>query len=226
MVTHKLELRPFAYFSIGFNEAGPILDALFTLSSKNRDIIVNKVSVKISNADTGHTHLLEWAIFLSPKAFAENKPNGDEFSFATGQNIEANSIKSLCVRLADLKLNDKFLFKAKEFQKKWDDFLTLNPQDGSETHEDYLVRVRKAFNDANLNLPYFSYLTDNFFWKEGNYNCQFIIETSFGTYSDLFNFDFYLSQEESERLSWNKAAIINKRITGEDGFFFVHKPLH
>jgi len=197
-VTPKVIILPDEEVSIGFTRFGPIFNLNLAVSASRRDIIINKINVKISHED-GSEYIFEWKGLTETISEITNL-EGDKAIVEKDQ-------PAMALKVATLSLTEKFVrFQEAKFHQGFHEVYN-----NFEAHFLYLKKSDPDFIEKSLKSKEFEDLMDyhksRFWWRKGNYKVEFTLESPNRYKQVNQTFEFNLKQYDIDRLYENVEKI-------------------
>ena len=166
---------------VGYTSLGPIFNIQMAFSVSNKDIIITGLKIKFTH-ESGESKIFSWQGIA--QKFAELKRyEGESFSWEKEHSVLAIKLNEKIIEDRFVRFQDEeYIFNKEELEAKLVKKLSYM-RDDNNIDVDLLV---KSAEMKDLE----AYIKHSMFWKQGNYNLEFLIESnhSFKIINNKFNF--------------------------------------
>lgn len=198
----KISIYPHPHTQVGYTTLGPIFNVTVALLSERKDIILNKISVRITH-ERGASHVFDWDGLSEDLSEIQN-PLGPTMSIKKTflplvVRVLHTGVAQVFVRFQykPFKVNFKKVFESAldkfQFLKKSGKLKTEGDIEGLASDKEF-AEITKLFNSE-------------FIWGAGQYTVEFIFHSSSAFAYKKIKYAFRLTQDDVDELKKNIESI-------------------
>lgn len=208
----NINIYKIGVIELGCNYMGPIMKLRGSLIALNTEYVINNIKLKVTRAD-GEWNIFELDYFITGK-MSINRTIHNEITKTQEEfhewpypfQLPTTRPHNYYMRFYDISVFNIIKNDYGKLVNNWRSLIYENKK--INTNELY-----KRFKQSALYLEYSEELKKNFFWKEGDYLIDILVETSYGK---IFNkkYSFKITKEHSKK--------IRNYIDGNLGAYFLN----
>jgi hypothetical protein len=202
----SIDVHPAGRVEIGFSTFGPTVGLQGTLQAIHRDAFVARSRVTIERVVDHLRHDFQWAVFRTQALFA----TGQQTEIAAGFLLSVAAPRRFNIQFHDTETADNFRQSLIALQKLWMDYLKANSIVLSDLPGSQIRNAYTAFSEAKLAeiTPLHQTIDRQFYWIPGTYSMRLEVQITRPTKLFAWNYDFTLTQADSDILRLNAIACL------------------
>lgn len=227
----KMSVYPTASIEIGFSNFGPTVALLGTLRADKGDIFVNTMRVRVVRLRDKAEHIFTWRAFR-PNEIAVGPNQGIQLHIARGFLVTPKAPKQYHVFFASDSFSNEYQSQVQPLRDSWIAFVEQAIKQVDENLVNQISKVLEhpgasaelfsKFIDSGTATPLHKQLSNDFFWRAGDYKIMFTTENE-GKHSITKEWSFTISQKDEADLRLNAITIIREICGLSVTYNFSHK---
>lgn len=223
----KVEIYESGNIEIGYSTYGPTIGLTGTLRAVEKDVFVKRVSSVITRKKDGAQHHFNWNLFRSSQ-FSFGAKEEQKYEIASSFLLTPAHPYKYNIFLTENAFITENRPKAQLLIKKWHEFLDKKLY---EINPDTTYRISTILQDPALSnalhdefaktgdyLDAYTLLDRAFYWSEGEYDLNLIVECTNPDREFTSSWSFTLAKKDTDNLRLNTISIL-RIVTGFDEIF-------
>ncbi len=219
-----IDMHPAGRLEVGFSSFGPTIGVQGTLRAIGGDQFITFGKVTVERISDHLRHEFDWAIFRPQSIFTTQQQQTIEIAAAF--SLDEAAPRRFNIQFHDSTTADGFRQPLGDLQRLWTEYFQAQHFVPGNIPANQMREIYRAFSDANLaNItPLFQQIERRFYWMQGAYRMKLELITSRPARKFAFNYDFDLSEAESQSLRLNVVACFMATCNMPDVIFNFASP--